>query len=82
MTNEFIAQCLKDAANFALYLAGQPEQNALIAVHQTRERMATELAEEFGTDAARLIAEAFAATVIRCKAGIEEASTQVKETVQ
>jgi hypothetical protein len=82
MTDEFIQRCLRDAADFGLFLAGQPEQAALLALHDTRERMAADLIEEFGDDAARLIAEAFAATVVRVKAGIEEASVGTKGTVQ
>jgi hypothetical protein len=74
VTDQFIYQCLAEAANLGLFLAGQPEEAALLALHQTRERMAAELAEEFGDDAALVISEAFVAAVIRVKIGIEEAS--------
>jgi hypothetical protein len=71
---EFIAWCLSTAADLALYLAGLPDDRVAAELESRRILFETGLADEMGAEAARQIANAFVATVARCRAEIEHAA--------
>jgi hypothetical protein len=60
----FAERCAAAAADLALLYAGEPEELITAALSQTRENLASELAETFGAEGAALFAAKFVETVI------------------
>lgn len=77
MTDAEIDQFVAAAADMALMFTGTPEQDMLAALFDVREGMKAEMRENFGEDAAKLIAEAFAAAVILRRREIGELAPSV-----
>jgi hypothetical protein len=69
-----IDRCVASAGDLALFFVGATQermQHELVAV---RERMELQLAPAFGPELAAFVADAFVATVAKCKIEIEKAA--------
>jgi hypothetical protein len=71
---EFIDRCVKDAADLAFFCVGKPEDDTRAVLARIRDDFEASLSREFGNLTAKQIADAFVATVNRCRNEIEKAA--------
>jgi hypothetical protein len=71
LSDGFIAGLVTAAADLALTLVGVPDEEMLASLFDTRENLKADLTDQLGADAAKIAAEAFVATVARCKREME-----------
>lgn len=74
LSDGFIHGLVTAAADMAFALVGVSDEEMLASLYDTREKLNADLAHHLGADAAKLAAEAFVATVARCKREMEIAS--------
>jgi hypothetical protein len=74
MAPELIDELVATAANLATLLVMRPDQAAVLSLYNARAHIFTAMAEEFGDDIGREIADAFANAVQGHCAELEAAS--------
>ena len=79
---EFVDRCVASAADMALLFVGASQEQMLQHLIVVRKRMTLRLAEPFGAEIAAFVADAFAATVVKCKVEIEKAAVGNSEATQ
>lgn len=67
----FIAQCADAVADLALFFAGAPEDQMMIALEDVRSNLAEQWAEPFGPEVAAVLAQDFVAAVAGRRREIE-----------
>jgi hypothetical protein len=60
----FVKRVTASASMLAEFFANEPDDQMMAALSETRENLASELAETFGAEGAVLFADRFVATVI------------------
>jgi hypothetical protein len=73
LSDEWVEEILSAAASFASASVGVPDITMMSAMFQVRENLREDLAKTLGADISDLVADAFVATVIRCRREIESA---------
>jgi hypothetical protein len=69
----FVSRLRDEAANLALFFAGEPEEKMLAALEQTRRNLEAEITTLLGAEMAGQIAEAFVVAVVGQRREIEAA---------
>jgi hypothetical protein len=69
----FVYRLRDQAANLALFFAGEPEEKMLAALEQTRRNLEAEIAPMLGAEMAAAISTGFVGAVVGCRREIEAA---------